>query len=100
MLCIWRKGQKKLIKNTLFHRTLLTCKNNNINLSNYVLDKHYAGRRKYLFITKIMSGQDGLIDTIRNCILFYDSDIQISKTTNDFIIHCSFNYERGPSLLF
>ena len=74
MLRTSRKGQKKLIKNTLFHRTLLTCKNNNINLSNYVLDKHYAGRRKYLFNTKITSGQDGLIDTIRNCLLFYDSD--------------------------
>ena len=43
-------------------------------MSNYVLDKHYAGRRKYLFNTKITSGQDGLIDTIRNCLLFYDSD--------------------------
>ena len=44
------KRSEKLIKNTLFHRTLLTCKNNNINLSNYVLDKHYA---VYCFMTQI-----------------------------------------------
>ena len=71
---IWNTDKKHLLRNTLLHCVLSTCKNEPIDFTKYVLDQSYVRKVKCMISNKISNGQNGLVDSVRALLLNYNAN--------------------------
>ena len=74
LLNSYKNCDNRYIHNTLFQRCLSVCERHDINLFKYVFNPTCAKYCKQKLKAKVQNGNNGLIDSIRNCLDHYNAD--------------------------